>query len=122
MAAQSSMAAQRLPGYANFYLPHPVSLRETIQTMRRLDNCSAVKNITWMQSPMPSGKQYSPKVAIMLWEGRGGHIFKFEMGAQRETNETNRGSSGNHSRLIGLVFLFMLHPKSAQTASPRATS
>ena len=79
------MAAQSQVGYAKFYLSRPVSIRETIETMQRLDNCPAVKNITWMQWPWPSGKHYSPAVAIMLWAGRGGHIFKFEMGAQRET-------------------------------------
>ena len=112
-------------GYTKFYLSQPVTIRETVSLMME-QQCSSVQQVTWREK---EGKHYSPSVPTIFWMNREGIVFRFEMGAQWGDKRDilvdfggRRGSSRNLSRSIGLVFLFMLHPKSAQTALPKATS
>ena len=45
-----------------------------------LARCQSVQTVTWRQKNV--GKHYSPAVPTIFWVGRGGLVFKFEMGTQ----------------------------------------
>ena len=62
-------------GYAKFYLSQPLRIDETMCAM---SSCPLVRDVSWRKK----GKHYSPSVPVFSWEGRGGHVFKFEMGSQ----------------------------------------
>ena len=71
-------------GYTKFYLSQPVTIKET---MKEMATCPSLREVTWRQKDV--GKHYSPSVPTISWRGREGHVFRFEMGAQWETNETS---------------------------------
>ena len=71
-------------GYTSFYLSHPVSIGESMACLMQSEGGKPIKGVNWWHKP--TGKHYSPEVAMVQWEGRGGHIFTFELGIQRVEN------------------------------------
>ena len=86
-------------GYSKFYLLQPISIVETVESIRQLDD-GLINFTEWHEKT----GTHSPSVPTFTWIARGGHRFTFQMGTQWE----NR----NLSRSIGLFFHFMLLPKS----------
>ena len=68
-------------GYTKFYLRQPITIRETVETIEKLDNCPMVKKVVWRPHIDP---HYSEAVAVISWIGRGSHLFQLEMGTQWE--------------------------------------